>query len=205
MTDDSSTGSGRPGRNGPWRVHSTETSFANPWIRIETSRVTHPGGADGIYGVVRYANLATGVLPLDEEGHTWLVGQHRFPFDAYSWELPEGGGRKGVSPQASAARELEEEAGLIADHWLEIGQWHLSNSVSDEVAFGYVAWGLSPGKAEPESSEDLTLERVPFGELVRRCLSGEIADAFTHLMVFAARERARRGELPAEVARFLVE
>lgn len=204
MTDDSNDSSTAPGRNGPWRVHSTETSFENPWIRVETSKVTHPGGADGIYGVVRYANLATGVLPLDDDGHTWLVGQHRFPFDAYSWELPEGGGRKGVHPQASAARELEEEAGLIAGNWLEIGQWHLSNSVSDEVAYGYLAWGLSKGKAEPEPSEELTLERVAFGELVRRCLSREITDAFTHLMVFAARERARAGLLPQEVARFLV-
>lgn len=200
MTDDS-----RPtGRNGPWLVHATETSFENPWIRIETSEVTHPSGAGGIYGVVRYAYLATGVLPLDEEGHTWLVGQHRFPFDAYSWELPEGGGRKDVSPQVSAARELEEEAGLIGANWLEIGQWHLSNSVSDEVAFGYLAWGLSKGTAQPESSEDLKLECVPFSELVRRCLSGEITDAFTHLMVFAARERARAGELPGEVAKFLI-
>ncbi|MEQ9314221.1 MAG: NUDIX hydrolase [Henriciella sp.] len=196
MTDDSHPA----GRNGPWLIHATETSFENPWIRIETSEVTHPGDAGGIYGVVRYANLATGVLPLDEDGHTWLVGQHRFPFDAYSWELPEGGGKKGVAPQVSAARELEEEAGLIAASWLEIGQWHLSNSVSDEVAFGYLAWGLSEGTAQPEPSEDLKLERVPFSELVRRCLSGEITDAFTHLMVFAARERARRGELPEEVA-----
>ena len=192
-----------PQHNGPWLVHRTELSFHNPWIRVETSEITHPNGEPGIYGVVRYENYATGVLPLDEEGCTWLVGQHRFPFDAYSWELPEGGGRKDVDPQQSAARELEEETGLRAAHWHGLGEWHLSNSVSDERAFGYLAWGLSEGKRAPESSEDLKLERVAFPDLLARCLSGEIRDAFTVLMVLAAREQARAGRLPDVVARSL--
>ncbi|GGB76630.1 MULTISPECIES: NUDIX domain-containing protein [Henriciella] len=191
-------------RNGPWRVHSTDVSHENPWIRVETSKVTHPNGEPGIYGVVRFANYATGVLPVDDEGHTWLVGQHRFTFNAYSWELPEGGGAKGVDPLVSAARELEEEAGLRAAHWLALGKWDLSNSVSDERAFGYLAWGLSAGEAAPEPSEDLALERVPVSTLIERCLSGEITDSFTHLMVFTALERARRGELPAEIANLLL-
>lgn len=191
------------GQNGPWQVHSTELSFSNPWIRVETSQITHPNGDPGIYGVVRYANYATGVLPIDDEGYTWLVGQHRFPFDAYSWELPEGGGRKDVDPRVSAARELEEETGLLAAHWHRLGEWHLSNSVSDERAFGYVAWGLSPGLAAPEASEELALQRVAFPDLMHKCLSGEITDAFTLLMVFAAREKARAGKLPAVVAKAL--
>lgn len=198
MADDS-----RTARNGPWLVHETEVSHENPWLRVETSQITHPNGAPGIYGVVRFANYATGVLPIDEDGHTWLVGQHRFTFDAYSWELPEGGGRKDVDPQLSAARELEEEAGLKARHWAPLGHWHLSNSVCDEQAFGYIAWGLEPGTTAPEPSEELKLDRIPFGQLVERCLSGEITDSFTHLMVFAALERARRGELPTHVAKQL--
>ena len=200
MRDDPSSASGPPGRNGPWTVHATETSFENPWIRVETSQITHPDGKPGIYGVVRYANLATGVLPIDAEGHTWLVGQHRFPFNAYSWELPEGGGRLDLDPRISAARELEEEAGIIAASWHQLGIWHLSNSVSDERAFGYLAWDLEPGTAAPESSEELSLQRVPFASLLERCLSGDIPDAFTVLMVFSAREQARAGLLPDEIA-----
>ena len=190
-------------KNGPWTVHSTALSFENPWLRVETSKVSHPDGSPGIYGVVRFANLACGVLPIDDEGYTWLVGQHRFPFDDYSWELPEGGGQQGIDPKASTARELKEETGLTADHYVQLGKWHLSNSVTDEVAYGYLAWGLRAGEAAPEPSEALTVVRVPFAELLARVRSGEITDAFTHLMVMSAVDMARRGDVPEHIAGFL--
>ena len=191
-------------RVGPWKVHRTEVSFENPWVRVESSHVTHPNGDPGTYGVVRYANLAIGVLPVDEHGHTWLVGQHRFPFDEYSWELPEGGGGKSEPTLGTARRELREETGLSAAHWHEIGHWHLSNSVSDERAIGYLAWGLSEGDAQPEASEELALRRVSMKTLVAMCLAGEVTDAFTHLMVLTALAQAREGRLPADVSRLLV-
>ncbi|WP_300390524.1 NUDIX hydrolase [Henriciella sp.] len=203
MADQDNSKTKRTGRNGPWHVHATELSFENPWIRVETSDVTHPNGEPGIYGVVRYANLAIGVLPVDRDGFTWLVGQHRFPFDTYSWELPEGGGPKDVAPLDSARRELKEETGLSADHWHEIGSWHLSNSVSDERAIGYIAWGLSEGQAMPEASEDLDVRRVSITDLEAMCLNGEITDSFTVLMVLTALSRARAGKLPRDVAGLL--
>ncbi|MEM8636122.1 MAG: NUDIX hydrolase [Pseudomonadota bacterium] len=189
---------------GPWIVHNTRTNHENPWLRLETSDVTHPDGSPGIYGVVRIANIATGVLPIDSEGYTWLVGQHRFPFDAYSWELPEGGGKMGVDPQVSAARELKEETGLDALNYLLLGEWQLSNSVTDEVAYGYLAWDLTPGSAAPEPSEALSVERVPFSNVVERLRAGDITDAFTHLMVFAAIDKARQGHLPKDISAHLL-
>ncbi|MEO9969468.1 MAG: NUDIX hydrolase [Hyphomonadaceae bacterium] len=190
-------------RNGPWMVHDTEMSFENPWLKVESSNITHPDGSAGTYGVVRFANIACGVLPIDDEGHTWLVGQHRFPFDSYSWELPEGGGPIGIDPQVSTARELQEETGLVASEYMPLGRWHLSNSVSDEVAFGYLAWGLTLGEAAPEPSEALDIRRVPVFELIERVRSGAITDAFTHLMVMSALDMARRGEVPEHIAGFL--
>ena len=192
-------------KNGPWEVHNTEIAFENPWLKVETSEITHPDGTAGTYGVARFANLACGVLPVDDEGHTWLVGQHRFPFNAYSWELPEGGGAIDVDPQHSAARELEEETGLIAAHYAPLGRWHLSNSVSDEVAYGYLAWGLTMGQASPEPSEALSIRRVPITALVGQIRGGEITDAFTHLMVMSARDMARNGKLPDTIARWLID
>ena len=125
--------------------------------------------------------------------------------DRYSWELPEGGGKIGVDPQVSTQRELEEETGWTAAHMLPLGKWHLSNSVTDEVGFGYLAWGLSFVGASPEPSEALTVERVPFSDLLARVRSGEITDAFTHLMVMSAVDMARRGEMPEKIAKFLRE
>lgn len=204
MNDFSASGKGVLRRNGPWTVHSEAVAFENLWIRVETSEITHPDGAPGTYGVVRFANLAIGVLPIDEAGFTWLVGQHRFPLDAYSWELPEGGGPKGTDPLASARRELAEETGLSAETWSELGRWHLSNSVSDEAAIGYLATGLSAGAPNPEGSEALTVRRVAVSQLLAMCLSGEVTDSLTVLMVLSARELAASGKLESPAAEHLL-
>lgn len=191
-------------RIGPWTVRNTRTAFRNPWIEVEDNDVLRPDGAPGQYSVVRFANLACGVLPVEADGTTWLVGQHRFPFDEYSWELPEGGGRRDVDPLVSTQRELVEETGLTAENWVEIGRWNLSNSVTDEEAIAYVAWGLRPGAARPEPEEELTLRRVEISTLIDMCLNGEVSDGFTVLIVLTALAKARQGHLPEPVASLIL-
>ena len=188
----------------PFRVLSTRTAYENPWISVEHNEVTRPDGAPGVYGVVRFANRAIGVLPLFADGTVPLVGQHRFPFDAYSWELPEGGGPKNEAPEDAARRELSEETGVTAEHLLEIGRADLSNSVTDERAVLFLAWGLTEGAASPDGDEVLAHRRVPFADLLAEVLDGRITDALTHLLVLTARAKAQRGELPAAPAALIL-
>ena len=89
-----------------WTITRRDTEYENPWIRVDHSEVIAPTGADGIYGSVHFKNLAIGIFPIDEDGFTWIVGQTRFVFDAYSWELPQGGGLRGEPPVDTAQREL---------------------------------------------------------------------------------------------------
>ena len=88
--------------------------YENPWIRVREDQVLRPDGLPGIYGVVEFKNRAVGVLPVDHDGSVWLVGQYRYPLQAYSWEIPEGGSPESESPEATAIRELREETGLTA-------------------------------------------------------------------------------------------
>src|SRR6478752_10481383 len=89
------------------------------------------GGSPGIYGVVHFANLAAGVVAIDDQDRTVLVGQHRYTLDTYSWEIPEGGVPDGETALAGAQRELREETGLEAATWQELVRVDLSNSISD--------------------------------------------------------------------------
>ena len=165
----------------PWRRKSAEVRYENPWIRIEHHEVVNPSGNDGIYGLVRYKNHAVGVVPIDDEGYTWLVGQYRYALDAYSWEIPEGGCPVGTDPLATARRELREETGLVAEEWTPIMEFHLSNSVSDEWGVAYIARKLRQEAAEPEDTEELRLRRVPLQEAIQMTLDGRITDALSIL------------------------
>jgi len=95
----------------PWTILSQRPVYDNKWIGVTEYDIIKPRGGKGIYGKVHFKNLAIGVLPLDEEGNTWLVGQYRFTLEAYSWEIPEGGGAQTESAIESAQRELREETG----------------------------------------------------------------------------------------------
>src|ERR1700723_2760187 len=89
-------------RSNPWTTLSSRAVDENPWISVREDQVLRPDGQPGIYGVVHFKNRAVGVLPVDEEGRVWLVGQHRYPLDAYSWEIPEGGCPESETPEATA-------------------------------------------------------------------------------------------------------
>lgn len=174
----------------PWQTQASRIVYVNPWIAVRHDDVIRPDGQPGIYGVVHFKNRAIGVLPIDEDGATWLVGQYRYPLSQYSWELPEGGCPAGEESLAAAQRELLEETGLVAEHWQLLGHAHLSNSVSDEAALYYLATGLTQHAAQPEGTEQLQVRRVPFVEALRMVEAGEITDALSVIAILAyARQR----------------
>ena len=163
----------------PWTIKAERPVYDNKWIKVTEYDVLNPAGGKGIYGTVHFKNLAIGVLPLDEEGYTWLVGQYRFPLDAYSWEIPEGGGDPALPPIESARRELKEETGLVASEWTLIQEMHLSNSVCDERALIFMARGLRQEEAMPEETEQLVVRRVSFDEAFEMVERGEITDSMS--------------------------
>lgn len=167
----------------PWQIKTEKLVYDNPWIQVTEYGVINPSGGPGIYGKVSYKNLAIGILPLDEDGNTWLVGQYRFPIDTYSWEIPEGGGDKNIDPLISAQRELLEETGLKAKYWKKLLDIHLSNSVSDEWGISFLATGLSYHEAEPEETEQLVIRKLPFREAFDMVMNGEITDSLSMVTI----------------------
>ncbi len=97
-----------------WRITSAKPIHDNPWFAATAYAATAPTGVDASYYMLGFKNWAVGVIPLHEDGTITLIGQWRFPFGAYSWELPEGGQPLALEPMDGARRELAEEAGLEA-------------------------------------------------------------------------------------------
>ena len=164
----------------PWQTLGSVTRFENPWMRIVQNDVVNPTGSRSEYTVVHFKNRAVSVIPVDAEGYTWLVGQYRYAVGSYEWEIPAGGAPEGESILACAKRELSEETGLVASEWeLVLDGLQLSNSVTDELAYTYVARGLSQRAASPDETEQLALRRLPLDDAFQMALTGEIKDAFS--------------------------
>lgn len=170
----------------PWKTISITPVYDNPWIRLEQHDIINPVGKSGIYGKVHFKNRAMAIIPIDQKGNTWLIGQYRYPLDVYSWEIPMGGGPIGKDLLESAKRELKEETGLSAGKWTEIMQIHTSNSVTDELAIVYLAEDLTQGETEFEETEVLQIKKLPFGQALELVMSGEITDSISVAAILKA-------------------
>lgn len=164
----------------PWVTLSKKNIYDNPWIHVEEHQVINPAGGKGIYGKVHFKNIAIGIVALDKENNTWLVGQHRYTLNEWSWEIPEGGGPLEKDILESARRELKEETGLVAGRWTEVIRTHLSNSVSDEVGVIFLAEELKEENSEREDTEaDMKVWKLPFNEALAMVLDGRITDGLS--------------------------
>ena len=172
----------------PWGKVSTKVVDDNPWINVREDAVERPDGQPGIYGVVHFKNVAVGVLAVEDE-EVYLVGQYRYTLGRYSWEIVEGGCGPGEETLDAARRELEEETGLRARRWVGMGESHLSNSVTDELAVWYLATDLEQGECRPDGTERLQVRRVSIEEALRMTFDGEITDALSMLALMHLRLR----------------
>ena len=168
-----------PDQQNPWKIIKQDIVYDNNWISLIHHEVINPSGGPGIYGKVHFKNYAIGVIAVDDDLQTYLVGQYRFTLNQYSWEIPEGGCPFQEDPLDAAKRELLEETGLKAANWLKIGEAYLSNSVSDEKAIYYLATGLSQFEAAPEETEQLALKKLPLSRVFEMINEGGITDALS--------------------------
>jgi 8-oxo-dGTP pyrophosphatase MutT (NUDIX family) len=170
------------------RVITTRVVYENEWMRLHEDRLEHPDGSSGLYAWIEKPPAAV-IVPL-EDGHVWLVEQHRHPVGRRLWELPQGAWEQApdARPEDLARGELAEETGLRAREIERLGTLFFAYGMSDQRFDVWLAGGLEPGEAAPEITEqDLRSARFPVDELEAMIRSGKIADAATvaawHLVV----------------------
>lgn len=162
-----------------WNRLKSAVVYDNPWITVFDEKVLNPNGGESQYGRIHFKSKAIAIVPLDEDGNTWLVGQNRYTTDEYSWEVPMGGSDAGEDPIYTAKRELKEETGLTAGKLEQIMRLHPSNSITDEEGFVFVATNLEQGETDFDDDENLQVRKLSLVDAIEMVKRNEITDAIS--------------------------
>jgi 8-oxo-dGTP pyrophosphatase MutT (NUDIX family) len=162
-----------------WKRLKSAVVYDNQWITVFDEKVLNPNGGESQYGRIHFKSKAIAIVPLDEDGNTWLVGQNRYTTDEYSWEVPMGGSDAGEDPIDTAKRELKEETGLTAGKLEQIMRLHPSNSITDEEGFVFVATNLEQGETDFDDDENLQVRKLSLVDAIEMVKRNEITDAIS--------------------------
>ena len=170
----------------------SEEVLLQAWLfRVDRFHLLDPEGTPFDRYVVRHPGAVT-VVPVHDDGTVTLVRQYRAAVDATVLEIPAGTRDKDdESLEATARRELAEEAGLEAARWeCLIGTWN-TPGMSDQQTTIYLATELSPCQSRPDGIEEryMTVESVLLDDLEELVADGSLRDETTVLGLYMARQR----------------
>ena len=165
---------------------SREEKFQGKILSVHVDQVLLPNGNTATREVVEHVDGAA-VLALDERNNVLMVTQYRYVFGKTLLEIPAGKLDPGEDPASGALRELREETGAVPDIFLPLGRILAAPGCYGEALHLFLARGLHIEEQHLDPDEFLSLERVPFEEMVHRCLSGEVEDAKTIAAVLKAK------------------
>ncbi len=152
-------------------LETVQISPDKPAATLEIVR--HPGGAV--------------VVAINEKNEICLLKQYRHAVGQWLWELPAGKIDNKESPAQTIKRELEEEAGVIAHRWDELGVTVPSPGILDEVLYLYLAADLTPSQSNHELHEYIEIHWLDLDQAVEMALSNEIIDAKSIIALLRAK------------------
>lgn len=161
----------------PWKTLSSHIAYRSPYLTVREDKVITPGGNEGVYSVVE---SKPGVLVIAQTSNDeiYLIESFRYPLQAWRWELPGGGIDQGDSALVAAQKELQEELGLSADIWEQLGDMYPSNNGPlNDHNFVFLARGLHAAPHRHETGEAIRPPRaVPWQEILNMVRLGKLTD-----------------------------
>ncbi len=138
------------------------------------------------------------IIPIYDDGTVALVKQYRHPVVRYLLEAPAGTLAKGETPEIGAARELEEELGVVAGTMEKLIEFFVSPGFCEEKMWLYLATDLTATKQRLEDDEILEVVRLPISQALEMITDGEIEDAKTIIGLMLAAPRVGTNLLEIE-------
>ncbi|HEY8226717.1 MAG TPA: NUDIX hydrolase [Pyrinomonadaceae bacterium] len=138
--------------------------------------------------VVHHSGSAV-IIPVFDDDTVALVKQYRHPAVRYLLEAPAGTLNDKERPDVGAARELEEELGLVAGNLEKLTEFFVSPGFCEEKMWVYLATELTKTTQRLEDDEILEVLRIPFSQALEMITDGEIQDAKTIIGLMLAAPR----------------
>lgn len=162
-----------------WQTKSSTVVYENPWISVREDQVVRPDGSDGIYGVISSQHPGVFVVPVDEDGNTYLVLQERYSLGRESWEIV-AGSTEGQPAEEAAKWELLEEAGIKAGSIEKIFEFYSLDGISDHKAIVCLATDIQKVSDQLDESDGImSVRKIPLTEVKDMIMRGEIVDGHT--------------------------
>jgi len=166
----------------PYEVIASEHLWQSRWYSLRQDRLRAPNGSEATYTVVEKPG-AVWVVPVTEQGALVLINQYRYPVDDWCLEVPAGNVEPEFTPAEMAVRELREEIGGTASQIVPIAEFYTMNGIGNEIAWVFLALGVTLGRPRREPTEHMELCIVPVGEALRMARTGLIKDGPSALAI----------------------
>ncbi len=173
-------------QHGPWKIRGTQNVYTDPWIDVRRDDVIRPDGADGTHCVVEM-KPGVSVLPLDDEGFVYLTEEFHYGVGRTTIETVSGGIEPGEDARGTAERELQEELGIRAGRWTDLGTVDPFTSIVVSPTGLFLARDLTFVDTAPEGTEQIRLVKVGLGEAVEWVVSSKITHGPSCVLILKAR------------------
>ena len=177
------------------KVVDTKTIFRGRVIEVSVDTVSE-GELTYEREIVHHAGSAV-IVPVFDDGTIALVRQYRHPAQRYLLEVPAGTLERGEAPEKGAARELEEELGVVSGRLEKLSEFFVSPGFCEEKMWVYLATELTETEQRLEDDEVIEVVRIPFSQALGMITTGEIEDAKTIIGVMLAAPRVGPSMLEA--------
>ena len=173
-------------QHGPWKIRASREVYKDPWIEVRKDEVIRPDGVDGTHCVVSL-KPGVSVLPLDGQGFVHLTEEFHYGIGRTTIETVSGGIEPGEDARSTAARELEEELGIRARRWTDLGMVDPFTSVVVSPTGLFLARDLRFVETAPEGTEQIRPVKIKLAQAVDWVISSKITHGPSCVLILKAR------------------
>jgi ADP-ribose pyrophosphatase len=172
----SETGPQKLGKFGPWTILNRNEVYRDPWMTVRMDNVLRPDGVPGTYSTVQI-KPGVCVIPVAEDGTCYLTKEFHYAVGRETIEGISGGIEEGETAELAAARELQEEVGIIAGRLVPLGIVDPLTAALASPTRMFLASDLEFTNTNMESTECIERVEIPFSEVLRMVIENEITHA----------------------------